>query len=369
MMSRMLVILSSTVMVGCAVFSSNSNEPPPLPEAPVEQAVLEKFNSGLRALERERYKEAAEIFDKILVEHPTSEFELVTLYNSGAAYDGMGDCRTAGRRYRQLTRTSMGQFKRLEAQAFLRLSYAYECVGNNRMTIASLIDTMKRRDVLPEEMAQAEVPARLAAAYARSGNLVEAENYFAQAQRGLQVVQAKYKDSRKQQDILARTLFFMGKLNQDEVNLKVKEQTFFTNLRYLQPYLLKSVEMNSDEWSPRAAEQLKAAYNNVWTLLRKARSKSSTTSSHEARVVKKKQEEMAKQALQNIRELKEIRFPEKSPSTVVSSLFTHINNQERRLQSFLASNVQDLPLTKEAQKRQGLKRSLETEPVSPGSPE
>jgi hypothetical protein len=65
------------------------------------------------------------------------------------------------------------------------MSIMYECLGQDTKAITSLLDARKRGKDLPFETQVAEIPGRLAAAYARMNNRTKALEYFNQASEGL----------------------------------------------------------------------------------------------------------------------------------------------------------------------------------------
>jgi tetratricopeptide (TPR) repeat protein len=296
------------------------------------------FDRGLKALEGERYKEAADIFDRLLVQKPASELDLVTLYNSGAAYEGMGDCPKAATRYRELVRSFPGKFPRIEGQALFRLSLMYECMGQDKKAITALIDAKKRGLGLPAETLKAEIPARLAAAYARLGNRERALAYFKQASQGLKSVIASG-GGRVERDLLGRTLFLMGQLNPAQRRADGDPGTFMQSLSMQQPYLLQAMELGHPTWSRRAAEDLNLAYDNFW----KFKFEDS-----------EKQRDFLVRGLQVVNELRKIRAPKSSE--IVDDVYAHLDRTEKRLQAELAKVAETTKLTPEAERRQGLKR-------------
>ena len=59
----------------------------------------------------------------------------------------------------------------------------------------------------------------------------------------------------------------MGKINLNDSAKFNNPKVFITSINYLQGYLLKSVEMDSRDWSLKSAENLKEAYAGVWDIL------------------------------------------------------------------------------------------------------
>lgn len=296
-----------------------------------------EFQQGLKALEQEDYVEAARIFDQLLVQEPATELDLVTLYNSGAAHEGLGDCRKAADRYHQAVRSSANRFRRLEAMAFFRLSLMYECLGEDSKTITALLDARKRGSELSAETIQAEIPARLAAAYARIGNRDKAIEWFGRASTGLKTIVAK-NPGRTKRDILGRTLFLMGQLNARQKRAEVDPKSYLQSLIMQQPYLLQAAELEHPSWSKKAADDLKMGYENIWKF----------------KLEPEDRREFYIQGLQAAAELRKIRMPESGP--VVNSIFARVDVVANKLKKELAKVEPTTPLTPEAKAREGLKR-------------
>ena len=317
--------------------------------APAPQKTMEEINSeaiqqntfdkGLKQLEQLQYADAAKTFDGLLVAKPATEFDLVALYNSGAAYEGLGECAKASDRYRSAVRSSGSKYPRIEAEALFRLSLMYECLGKDVKAIAALIDAQKRGKSLPTETLQAQIPARLAAAYSRVGNRKKALEYFSIASEGLKKIIARESPVQKK-EVLSRTLFMMGALTPAQRDAEVSPQSFFQSLTMQQPYLLQAAEMGHPNWSKRAAEDLIAGYDNIWKY-----------KFDDA----EKQRDFYMRGLQAAKELEKIRLP--NEGELVASVFTHVIEAESRLQAELSKTAETTHLTPDAQKRQSLKRS------------
>lgn len=345
-------------LLGCSSLSPSSEEPDAsLPK--VDSKLERTFEQGLNELGAENYARAAKIFDSILVQNPASEFDLITLFNSAAAYEGLGNCTTAGKRYRQLAQTAAKNFPRIEAQALYRLSYAYECLGYPEKVVASLVDVKKRASFLPDETAKAEVPARLAAAYAQMGQIDVAKKYFDEAEAGIKQLRRTQSQRPDLPALLARTYFFMGRV-QDRQGTRTTSDQFFQGLRFQQAYLIKAIEINQMPWSRKAADKILEAYRDMWTYMDEARKQAAKNSYQEERAVVLGWVESGLQALL---ELKTLRFPGGPESAESKRLFSQLDEEQRRMQEFLAEFATSHPLTPEAEKRQGLKREGRVKPT------
>lgn len=304
---------------------------------PSEEKVSE-FDQGMRALERQDYDEAAQIFDRLLVQNPATELDLVVLYDSGAAYEGKGDCSRALERYRQVVRSSAGKFPRIEGEALYRSSLMYECMNQDPKAITSLLDAKKRGKGLPFETLNAEIPARLAAAYARIGNREKALHYFNQASRGLKQVVAQGGRG-MQLERVSHTLFLMGRLSPTQRTAAVEPDSYLQSISMQQPYLLQAMELNNMTWSTHAQDDLKLAYDNIW--------KFKITEPEKKR-------EFYTRALQSINELRKIRMPKSDAR--IDDVFLTLDRIQNQLQGELSRVAESNPLTPEAKKREGLRQ-------------
>lgn len=303
-----------------------------------EESKRPRFEQGLKALDNNRFADAAKIFDGLLVSKPGTELDLITVYNSGAAYEGMGDCPKAAERFREVVRSSAGKFKRIEAQAFYRLSFMYECMGQDNKSIAALIDAKKRSADLSFAVANAEIPARLAAGYARIGNRAKALEYFALADKGLKKIIAQ-EEGRRQHEILAQSLYYMGQLNPAQRRADGDPVAFLQGLSLQQPYLLQSVEMNSSPWSARAHDDINTAYDNIFKFKIED---------------EKIRREFYTRAIQVCNELIRIRSPKTDP--VIDQVYARVDTTLSKLNSEMAKVAETNRLTPEAERRDGLKR-------------
>jgi len=335
-MTRGLILVLTLISI--AACAGRSREEQPVEPAPLPPQ-LPAFEQGVRALDKEQYSEAARIFDRLLVAKPATEHDLVTTFNAGAAYEGMGNCLKASDRYREVTRGSAGKFTRLEAVAFFRLSLMYECLGQDVKAIAALLDAKKRGRELPFATLNAEIPARLAASYSRLGNQKKALEYFALANKGLKKIVSE-ESGKKQQEILGQSLFLMGQLNPAQRRAEGDAKGFLQGLSMQQPHLLQAVELRHPVWSRKAADDLNLAYDNLFKF---------KFSDPDA------QNEYFVRALQVVRELKRLKMPNETPEA--ADIFAKAEAAESRLNIEIAKVAESNKLTSEAEKRDSLKKT------------
>ncbi len=344
--------VSLLVSAGCGSSKKSYN----LAAANREEAAKEKFDRGIKAMDQERYAEAAKIFEKILVDSPAEEFDFIVMYNLAAAQEGMKNCKPAVDTYRQVAKGAVGKFPRIEALALLRMSYAYECLGQNDKVIVALADVRRRQKVLPEDTAKAEVPARLAAAYARAGNREEAERFFKEALQGIKFLQVKYKDSISLVDRLSESLYFMGRSNVSEAEYLRNPVSQIKGLELMQLHLLQAAEIGSAKWSGRAANEILNNYARVWKYFEKLEAPESSDATLRERDRDRLRADVLKETLRSVKVLKSQRLPSRQENANVAKLFQGLDQEERKLTAMLAEVGPHTNLTPEAEGREGLKR-------------
>ncbi len=342
---RLLLILS-LLMAACST--------PQQVYDPREDNARHDFERAIKMMDEERHAEAGKILNKILVETPATEFDFVVLYNLGASNEAQKKCNEAAENYRAVARAGR-KFLRLEAMALLRLGYAYECMGQDDKALIALLDAKKRAGSLPEDTARTELPARLAAAYARAGNRPEAEKYFKEALKGIKHLQVKHKDSRVLGDTLAETFYFMGLSHISEADFLRNPISQIKGLELMQIYLLQAAELGSAKWSGRAVDEILGNYARIWRFGGKLQVPDSEDQSIKTRAERDLRAEVFKQTLQTVRVLRAQRLPSRQESSDVQRLFSRLEAEERKLVSILSEMGFDTRLTPQAEKRQGLK--------------
>jgi tetratricopeptide (TPR) repeat protein len=352
-MSQVVSVVMVSVLlglVGCAGKETNN-----IASVNREEKTRLQFERGLKALDEEKYREAARIFDNILVQSPAEEFDFVILYNLGAAHEGLKNCAAAAEKYKQVAQGSLKRFPRIEALSLLRLSYMYECLGQNDKVIVSLMDVRRRLKALPEDIAKSEVPARLAAAYARAGNRQVGEKYFREALNGIKFMQVKYKDSKTLADRLAEALFYMGRSMVGEKEFLLDPIGQVRGLELMQLYLLEAAELGSPKWSSRAVDEILSNYAKVWTFMEKL------DVAEEDTALRRRQRDqlrvdVLKETMRSVRVLRAQRIPTRQETSEAKKLFQGLEQEERKITAMLSELGPHTDLTPQADRREGLRR-------------
>jgi len=349
-----------------AISACSSTEKKTLKQSIQEEKEIKLFEEGLQHLDAERYEQAIKVFEGLRQNHSGSKLDLVVLYNLGAAFEGARNCPKASEIYRQVARSAKSQ-PRIEVSALFRLGYVYECLGEDNKVVVSLVDVLRRSKHLDEDTARAELPARLAGAYARLGNRQEAEKYFKQALKGIQFLQAKHKESRQLADTLAQSLFLMGKPNVSDRDWKENPVRQLKGLALTQLYLLQAAELESPKWSRRAADTIMESYDLVWKNLDSFSAEDVSDPQARSLAIKRQKQELLREALRSMRALKAQRIPRSQESMIIQNLFSDLENKERKVESQLTALGPYIPLSPEGEKISGLKRTgrVQSEKLSP----
>lgn len=323
--------------------------------APQEAPAL--YAQAVDELELQKFDESLRDFDRFIQQTPTSRYSQAALLNSGRALEGLKRWSDAALRYRSVI-ASTARAPRLQAAALYRLSYVHEALGDDPQVVADLSDLQARGRDLPQEVAEGEMPARLAAAYARVGNFQKAQQYYQRAEVGLARLRQK---SAVIPEWLPKTLYLMG----ESSRTKVSWQDFETVLRPLargQVYLLESAELSQAPWSERASKDLAQIYDELTTTLEKAPMPTGDPLLAK-RALQKLQWERAALLLESLTDLKARFLPEFKSKPEIASLLSALRQIDARLEALLSERPAGEELTVSALARRRA-RQMRTQSTS-----
>lgn len=331
-------------------------EPKGPPPADYQKA-LDLLNAG-------DFASAAAGFSRFVQQNPASEYTQIANWQAGRALEGLKRWKDAAQRYRSVVVATQRGAPRLQAMAFYRLSFCHEALGDDQKTTVVLLDLYERADRLPREIAQAELPARLAAAYARIGNFDKAVEYYKKAEAGI----ARLKRTVGISAVgvvppwLPRTLYFMGSLSLRRVGWSDFE-TAFRPLGRSQLYLLEAADLQVEPWSEKAASDLNATYADLWQTLSHPPKSQAIDADVEDRRTQERQWERTQLMYDALAELKARILP-----TTTSSATLKIQNYAAELERQLAQLLSEAPvgsgLTPESIER---KKTVRGRVISPDS--
>ena len=344
-------------------FLACSHAPPPAkaPATHIGDPAKEKilFDQGFKALSKSDYKTAATKFTDLITQYPTTSYFHHAQYNLGLASEGLGKYPEAAQQYKSVAEFYQGTHNRDEVDALYRLSICYEVANDDPKVILTLLELQNHTALLGHDIADVELPARLAAAYARQGNHEQAESYFSKAEVGLKRLRALHPKG----DTLLwlpKTLYSMGHLSPPQKDLDPKSfENYLTSLVQTQEWLVQAAELGDNSWSKKAAEDLINIYFASWDVVEKHPTPSLPDKLLALKTQQEEQKGMAVNFDKAISKLKLERIPPSPLEPEASRLKTVFNSidvlQKQNDALLQRPPVQDQP-TVESQQREGLKR-------------
>ena len=329
------VVALTLLITGCQGLN-----PPPHPSiSPLEDEVtLQKFEKASKHLKKKNYTQASQLFESLIEDGLSPQMNLFALYNAGSAYEGLKKCLKASIYFKKVVHLPTNKIHQIppdkittiKAQAQLRLSYTYECLGKDKEVIKTLTKLRKEgAKWLPKEVGLSEIPSRIGGAYIRRGQTQKANQFFKIAEEGLLRLRDNKQDIYRQNELLAKTLFLMGNTQRDVLSLTNVDR-YLASLRYQQIYLLRSADIGSKEWSKESTSQLLQIYDNLWELIT-TRVPHNTNKSDLLRQKIK----MARTTLNNLLDIRSQRIQDNQESTGVSQLFKILEEHEKNFSYFL----------------------------------
>lgn len=224
----------------------------PIPAAPAA------YREAFAKLEKQDYEGGLKGFADFLRNQPTTNWTLAAQFNQARCYEALDRLKPALNLYEAIAEKAR-RAPRLQGLALLRVGVILEALGEDDRSLAALKDAERRSKSLPEEVAQTELPARLAAAYARERNFAEAERYYNLAERQLARLRAQVAKG-EQPEWLPRILYAMGHRPSGEVTWE-RFEAALVPLERSQIYLLQSAELGIQPWADLAAGELIGSYS------------------------------------------------------------------------------------------------------------
>jgi tetratricopeptide (TPR) repeat protein len=315
------------------------------------------YKKAVSDLEVQNFSAALEGFDTFIRQNPASAWTQAATLNSGRALEGLLRWQEAANRYRLVVQ-STAKAPKLQAMALYRLSFCHEALGDDTQVVVSLNDLLQRSNSLPREVATAELPARLAGAYARVGNFDRAQEFYRRAEAGIS--RLRQEAGGKLPEWLPRTLFLMGETSRRQLSWA----DFETSIRPLargQVFLLQAAELGQSPWSDRAADDLIAVYKDLFNTIEQAPIPPGDALLAK-RALQKKQWTRIGLLIDLMAELRARALPEAKASAQSQKIQTYLNQLDKRIQLFLTERPAGEGLTEEGQLRKKNQGTLKVIP-------
>lgn len=340
---KWLQILFLTTVLGCSHFSQRSAG-----EENTNASAMERASEDSELLNAEkvlalgRIEQARVLFKDFSGRKPVSRFYQSAKLGEAQALYGLGQFQQAADLYREIYLKTLNEQPNIAGLALYYMSFAYEALGDDQKTVAALLDTKNFADSMPPEIALAEVPARLAAAYARQGREQEAMAYLNQADKGIGKVIAS-KGPKVKNDWLAKTYFQMGSVSTNQLT-RENFSDFIQGQRGVQVYLIKSLKLADEVWSQKSLDKLCEIYRDLYHQV-------------ESAPLRTEQNRLGGELLDLLDQADLYRPLQSAEATKYElDFFAFIQDVRKKVGGVVYSGEGTMPLTEESQRLNGLKR-------------
>gem|GEM_PF-1926480 len=303
--------------------------------APTPEVAPALYKKGVQLLAQKKYEESLATFQKFLSESSSTRWTQAAVINSGRALEGLSRWSEALERYNGAIQFTQTRAPRLQTYALYRASYCYEALGEDQVTIATLLDllTPARAQYLNREMTDAEIPGRLAAAYARAGALNEANAFYERAEAA--VLRMKASSHGQYPEWLGETLYLMGKVPTELVSWESAARVL-RELERTQKFALEAAALNQEPWSHEANQSLIGSYRDLFTVLQSPPYPKWDDEVLAQRDAQRSQWNLASEMLDRLRRLKSMQLPDTDEdSTDANDIFEFADDLSRKLQLVL----------------------------------
>ena len=261
-LKSILTLYICFVLCGCgSLLDFFSNDSTPLPPDPKERAEQELILENADLLfEDMKFSEAENQYRLFIKSYPHSIFYHRAQLGLARSLDMQRKSAESIQLYRDTVNSSQSTQPDIAVLALFFSSWAYENVGQEEAAVTALKDVEARANLLPREKALAELPARLAALYNKTGQIELAQKYFKLSERGF--AQA-YPDAGAETSILkARSYYLIGQISNEQLSIE-NIKNFLDTLSMVQIFTLKSIETGQAKWSRRALGSLINSYEKA----------------------------------------------------------------------------------------------------------
>jgi hypothetical protein len=297
-------------------------------------------------LNRAEYEQSLQEFRRFEAEKPQSMYFQAARLGEAESLAGLERHGEAATMLRDIYLKTVRYQPEIAARAMYQLSFAYEAEGDDAKTIASLLDAQKLSQHLPRETARAEIPARLAMVYGKSGREVEARSYLSQADRGLMELMTEEKLG---DEWLAKTYYQMGSVSTAQVSTE-NYSSVVQGQKMVQVYLFRSMALNKGVWSQKSLAHLKSTYRDLFSQLNVSAPVNAGTAAAEQREMGAELVDLINQA--------ELYKPVNAKQTngLQKDFFSYLTGIKVKTEALLYQTRETMTLTPESEKLNSLKR-------------
>ena len=335
---------------GCQTLQKFSRSSSVTPEQ--RKAYIEELNLAWGLLSDNKPEMALAAFQKFLTNHPQTTFETEAKFGEADAFRSLGQWSEASAVYREIIAERLVTHPELAALAMFEQANIAEALGNESEMLADLQGAEIHGAVLPAEIRLAALPARLAVAHTKLGQMNEAQKYRLLAEQGINQLRAQGLQPAQ----WAKLYFEMGSFSTHQLATE-NFQASLDSFASAQIFLLKSVEAGVPPWSDRALASIQEHYRDFWNLAMNPTISLGLDLGAQERMKSELESSWLGQIAKLLVQLKQNYKPEElAISAQEKTLRDFVTKLDDETQKRLMSTSTALPLTIESQRRQGLRR-------------
>lgn len=344
------VFLLCFLQIGCSFFEKKVDVTPLPPSEDIRSEQEQWLKEADGFFEKKDYKSSLEKYESFIQKNPQSIFLVQAHLGLARNYMALLQWQKAIDSFRSILRLTIEKQPELVAESLYSMSYCYEMLGEELKLFTTLKDTEKLRQHLSDEIRLAELPARLASAYYKSGDEITADRYFQEADQGMAQIKAQ-KGDKISKSWISKTYFQMGGMISSQLssnNLKAHIES----LGKMQLFTLKAVEENGEPWSDRAADNIRRNYMDIWIVIENWPKDSNLDPMAAHRNQIQKQAELFVELLNTIEKFRTYVVPEsQEKNKTVGALLSFLNEMEVRARNFIMNSGVYNELTPESRIR------------------
>ena len=250
-----LLIVTGIFVLSCA------SRPASIKKSQLSPQQIQQLEMGKQFMINENFSKAAQIYDSLSLALKNSSAQVLALYNAGVAHRSDGKCRESLDRFRSLLQKSFKKFTNFKAHALLEISFSYECLGQQDLSLSSLKDLEKFLLELPVATREILYPARLALAWAKNSDSEQAQAYQSLSLNKIIDYQKSFSNKEKLNKDLSRLFYLMGK--SFETKEALKAESFIPSFFYHQLFLLQAWFLDHKPWSQTAQTELTQLFDKL----------------------------------------------------------------------------------------------------------
>jgi tetratricopeptide (TPR) repeat protein len=244
----------------------------------------------------------------------------------------------------------------LYAYSLYQSGLCYEIKNQNEKAIAVYQDALRVRAIVNSELADLEIPSRLAVTYSRIGDGAVAEKYYTQTKNYIQHLKNKENQLQSKKEYYAEVLFQMGTIANEYQSSKENNsdfESYLKSIRYSQDYLMLVLELNVQPYASLALTEMINNFQKTFDQIKNLKKDNSDDSVVAERNKQMIQKNMSEQLATHIDEFETISSVEKkSKREDFKEIFAKLKEIKIGLDSIINERPLGEGLTPEAQKLQ-----------------